>query len=65
MGVVAVDGGYRTAGGSDLRATAPFWRPLPKIELPPPLPKPVSADANVPKRAIVGRVVDQSGKPDR
>ena len=62
MGVVAVAGGYQTAGGPIFERPLHPRRPLPKIELPPPLPKPVSADANVPKRAIVGRVVDQAGK---
>ena len=62
MGVVAVTGGYQTAGGPIFERPLHPRRPLPKIELPPPLPKPVSADANVPKRAIVGRVVDQAGK---
>ena len=62
-GAVAVAGGYRDV--EDLIVERPLHptKPLPKIELPPPLPKPVSADANVPKRAIVGRVVDQAGKP--
>ena len=61
-GAVAVAGGYRDV--EDLIVERPLHpsKPLPKIELPPPLPKPVSADANVPKRAIVGRVVDQAGK---
>jgi hypothetical protein len=61
MGVVAVPGGYQTAGGPIFERPLYPRRPLPNIELPPPLPKPVSADANVPKRAIVGRVVDQAG----
>ena len=38
-------------------------KPLPTIKLLPPLPAPVAADANVSKQAIVGRVVDQVGKP--
>jgi protocatechuate 3,4-dioxygenase beta subunit len=62
MGVVAVADGYQTAGGPIFERPLHPRRPLPQIELPPPLPKPVSADANVPKRAIVGRVVDQAGK---
>ncbi|HEV2970872.1 MAG TPA: hypothetical protein VGY55_12950 [Pirellulales bacterium] len=62
MGVVAVAGGYQTAGGPIFERPPYPRRPLPKIELPPPLPKPVSADANVPKRAIVGWVVDRAGK---
>ncbi len=62
MGVVAVAGGYRTAGDPIFERPAHERRPLPKIDLPPPLPKPAAADANVPKRAIVGGVADQAGK---
>jgi hypothetical protein len=38
-------------------------KPLPKVDLPAPLPEPVAADANVPKRAVTGRVTDDAGKP--
>ncbi len=38
-------------------------KPLPKIDLPPPLPEPVLADADVPKRTVTGRVTDDAGKP--
>ena len=60
---MAVAGGYRNVEELIVERPLHASKPLPKIDLPPPLPKPVSADANVPKRAIVGRVVDQAGKP--
>ncbi len=46
--------------------TAPLTKPvkpLPKIDIPAPLPQLPAADAKVPQRSVTGRVIDQDGKP--
>ncbi len=38
-------------------------KPLPKVDIPAPVPSLPAADADVPQRSVTGRVIDQDGQP--